>query len=51
MAVLQDVMQMPYTLLHPLQRMRALEGAVDDRKRDVRMAAVRCRRAWTAPQL
>ena len=53
MAVLQDVMQMPYTLLHPLQRevMRALEGAVDDRKRDVRIAAVRCRRAWTAPQL
>ena len=36
---------MPYTLLHPLQRevMRAVGRAVDDRKRDVRMAAVRCR--------
>ena len=53
LVILQDVMQMPYTLLHPLQPevMRFLGRAVDDRKRDVRMAAVRCRRAWTAPQL
>ena len=51
--LVQDAMEMPYALLYPLQPevMRALSRAVDDRKRDVRMAAVRCRRAWTAPQL
>ena len=50
---MQEAMQMPYALLHPLRPevMRVLSRAVDDRKRDVRMAAVRCRRAWTAPQL
>ena len=48
---MQDAAQMPYSLLHPLRPhlMRGLDRAVDDRKRDVRMAAVRCRRAWTAP--
>lgn len=50
---MQDVMQMPYALVHQFQLevMRFLGTAVDDRKRDVRMAAARCRRAWTAPQI
>ena len=50
---MQEAVQMPYALLHPLRPevMRVLGKAVDDRKRDARLAAVRCRRAWTVPQV
>ncbi|BDA41132.1 probable MMS19 nucleotide excision repair protein homolog [Coccomyxa sp. Obi] len=52
-ATLDAVAAYPYHLLHPFrtQVMAALLKAVDDRKRAVRAAAVRCRRKWGAQQM
>ncbi|KAK9916671.1 hypothetical protein WJX75_005534 [Coccomyxa subellipsoidea] len=49
-AALESLAAYPYRLLHPFrgQVLAALAKAVDDRKRAVRAAAVRCRRKWGA---
>lgn len=41
-------LSLPWAALHPHRGsvLRALVAAADDRKRAVRAAAVRCRRAW-----
>ena len=44
------LLELPYTVLHPYRRSveKALAAAVDDNRRAVRMAAARCRQAWSA---
>lgn len=44
------LVDLPYTCLHPYRRTvaKALEAAVDDDRRAVRLQAARCRQAWTA---
>lgn len=44
------LVELPYTALHPYRRTvaAALAAAVDDDRRAVRLAAARCRQAWTA---
>lgn len=44
------LVELPYTCLHPYRRQvgRALAAAVDDGRRAVRLAAARCRQAWSA---
>lgn len=47
--LLADLLALPYHLLHPhrTQVVKALERALDDDRRCVRQAAVKCRRVWT----
>lgn len=47
---LAAMLKMPYHLLHPQRKqvVAALALAVDDNKRNVRLEAIRCRKAWVS---
>ncbi|PRW58456.1 MMS19 nucleotide excision repair-like protein isoform X2 [Chlorella sorokiniana] len=44
------LLELPYTALHPYRRAveKGLAAAVDDNRRAVRLAAARCRQAWSS---
>lgn len=44
------LLELPYTALHPYRRAveKGLAAAVDDKRRAVRLAAARCRQAWSS---